>query len=284
MQIVTLTSDTGLQDYYVAAMKGAILNQMHQTTIIDISHQIRPFDVANAAFQLRCCYRDFPKGTIHIIGVDSEPILSGDRASFPTIMLFSGQFFISNDNGFFGCFLDEEQPDELFQFTDILNHPEMVKFPTKNCFIPLAKRIAAGESIGSFANPTTAYKRAFMQKPVIEHLIIRGNVIHIDGYGNLITNISRSDFDRFGEKTPFTIKYLNKEYYIDEINETYNNVTMGERVALFNSSELLEIAINRGANGSTRGANKLFGMRQGDPVHIEFTPKGSKEDFDSLFD
>jgi len=160
----------------------------------------------------------------------------------------------------------------------------MVKFPTKNCFIPLAKRIAAGESIGSFANPTTAYKRAFMQKPVIEHLIIRGNVIHIDGYGNLITNISRSDFDRFGEKTPFTIKYLNKEYYIDEINETYNNVTMGERVALFNSSELLEIAINRGANGSTGGANKLFGMRQGDPVHIEFTPKGSKEDFDSLFD
>ena len=105
MQIVTLTSDTGLQDYYVAAMKGAILNQMHQTTIIDISHQIRPFDVANAAFQLRCCYRDFPKGTIHIIGVDSEPILSGDRASFPTIMLFSGQFFISNDNGFFGCFI-----------------------------------------------------------------------------------------------------------------------------------------------------------------------------------
>jgi S-adenosylmethionine hydrolase len=284
MQIVTLTSDTGLQDYYVAAMKGAILNQMQQPTIIDISHNIRPFDVANAAFQLRCCYQDFPKGTIHIIGVDSEPILTGEKTSFPTIMLFKEQFFIANDNGFFGCFLDEEHPDEIYQFTDILNHPEMVKFPTKNCLIPLAKRIAAGESIGSFASQTTAYKRAFMQKPVIEHLIIRGNVIHIDGYGNLITNISKADFNRFGEKTPFTIKYLNKEYYIDEINETYNNVTMGERVALFNSSGLLEIAINRGANGSTGGANKLFGMRQGDPVHVEFTPKGSKEDIESLFD
>jgi S-adenosylmethionine hydrolase len=284
MQIVTLTSDNGLQDYYVAAIKGAILNQLPEASIIDISHNIRPFDVANAAFQLRCCYQDFPKGTIHIIGVDSEPVLNGDKVSFPTIMLFKGQYFISNDNGFFGCFLDEERPDELYQFSEIVNNPEMVKFPTKNCFIPLAKRIAAGEVIGSFTTPTNAYKRAFIQKAVIDHLIIRGNVIHVDSYGNLITNISKADFNRFGEKTPFTIKYLNKEYYIDEINETYNNVTMGERVALFNSSELLEIAINRGANGSTGGANKLFGMRQGDPVHVEFTPKGSKEDIQSLFD
>jgi S-adenosylmethionine hydrolase len=284
MQIVTLTSDNGLQDYYVAAIKGAILNQLPEATIIDISHNIRPFDVANAAFQLRCCYQDFPKGTIHIIGVDSEPVLNGEKVSFPTIMLFKGQYFIANDNGFFGCFLDEEDPDELYHFSEIVNNPEMVKFPTKNCFIPLAKRIANGESIGSFTTPTKSCKRAFMQKPVIDQLIIRGNVIHVDSYGNLITNISKADFNRFGEKTPFTIKYLNKEYYIDEINETYNNVTMGERVALFNSSQLLEIAINRGANGSTGGANKLFGMSQGDPVHVEFTPKGSKEDIVSLFD
>lgn len=283
MQIVTLTSDNGLQDYYVAAIKGAILNQMPNASIIDISHHIRPFDVANAAFQLRCCFQDFPKGTIHIIGVDSEPVLNGDKSSYPTIMKFHDQYFISNDNGFFGCFLDEEHPDEMYQYTEIVQQPAWIKFPTKNCFVPLAKRIALGESISSFANPTNAYKRAFMQKPVIEHLVIRGNVIHIDSYGNLITNISKADFDRFGDKTPFTIKYLNKEYYIDEINETYNNVSMGERVAIFNSSQLLEIAINRGANGSTGGANKLFGMRQGDPVHVEFTPKGSKEDIESLF-
>ena len=91
MQIVTLTSDNGLQDYYVAAIKGAILNQMPNASIIDISHHIRPFDVANAAFQLRCCFRDFPKGTIHIIGVDSEPVLNGDKSSYPTIMKFHDQ-------------------------------------------------------------------------------------------------------------------------------------------------------------------------------------------------
>ena len=283
MQIVTLTSDTGLQDYYVAAMKGALMNQLPQAYIVDISHHIRPFDVANAAFQLRCCYKDFPKGTIHIIGVDSEPTFQGDKISFPSIMLFEGQYFISNDNGFFGCFLDEAHPDELYSFTDIVNHPEMWKFPTKNCFIPLAKRISNGEAIGQFAKPTNAYRRAFIQKAILEDLLIRGNVIHVDGYGNLITNITKSDFNQFGKGTPFTIKYLNKEYYIDEINETYNAVTMGERVALFNSSDLLEIAINRGANGSTGGANKLFGMRQGDPVHVEFTPKGSKDDIESLF-
>ncbi len=284
MQIVTLTSDTGLQDYYVAAMKGAILHHMPQATVIDISHNIRPFDVANAAFQLRCCYQDFPKGTIHIVGVDSEPILQGDKICLPCIMVFQGQFFISNDNGFFGSFLDEEHPEELYQFTAIHQQPEMVKFPTKNCFIPLAKKIVDGSPLSSFAQATNSYRRAFMQKPVIEHLTIRGNVIHIDGYGNLITNITKADFNRFGEGIPFTIKYLNKEYFIDVVHETYNQVTMGERVALFNSNDLLEIAINRGANGSTGGANKLFGMRQGDAVHVDFTPKGSKEDIKSLFE
>ena len=81
MQIITLTSDTGIQDYYIASIKGAILKEIPEFQIVDISHSIGAFDVANAAFQLKCCYKDFPKGTIHIIGVDSEPMITPQEYS-----------------------------------------------------------------------------------------------------------------------------------------------------------------------------------------------------------
>ncbi|MEN9699429.1 MAG: hypothetical protein RLZZ301_627 [Bacteroidota bacterium] len=283
MQIVTLTSDNGYQDFYVAAMKGAILRLLPTATIIDISHDIRPFNVSNAAFQLRCCYTDFPEGTIHIVGVDSEPVLDSDQASLPSIMKYKGQYFVGTDNGFFGSFLNDEFPDEFYHYDSIYQEKEKLRFHTKNCLIPLAARIANGEAVSGFATPARGYKRAFEQKPAIDQLVIRGTVIHIDAFGNLITNITKADFERFGPATPFTIKYMKKEYFIDVISDTYNSVSQGERVALFNSVDLLEIAINRGANGSFGGASQLFGMRLGDPVHIEFTPAGSKENIQSLF-
>lgn len=279
MQIITLTSDTGLQDFYVAAMKGAILNLIPNATIIDISHSIKPFDVAEAAYQVQSCYKDFPANTIHIVAVDSEPILNVSSPSYPAIMKFQNQYFISNDNGFFGTFLDEDHPDEMYRFEDVQNDENLLKFPTKNCFIPLAAKISQKLPINSFARPTDKYKRAFILKPIIEQFAIQGTVIHIDSFGNIITNINKSDFDRFGDKTPFTIYYLDKLYYIDKISRTYNDVPMGERVAIFNSNNLLEIAVNRGANRSTGGADKLFGVRLGDIFRVEFTPAGSHRDF-----
>lgn len=282
MQIVTLTSDTGLQDFYVAAMKGAIMKLIPNALIIDISHSVKPFDVAEAAYQVQSCYKDFPSGTIHIVAVDSEPILHSSNPSYPTIMKFSSQYFISNDNGFFGTFLDENQPDEMYRYTAVENDDELLKFPTKNCFIPIAAKISEKTTISSFATEINSYKKAFIQKPIIEQLLIQGTVIHIDSFGNLITNISKSDFARFGENTPFTIYYLNKNYYIDRISKTYNEVSMGERVAIFNSNDLLEIAINRGANGSTGGADKLFGVRLGDIFRVEFAPAGSHKDFEFM--
>lgn len=283
MQIITLTSDNGYQDYYVAAIKGALLKVLPNAHVIDVTHRITPFNVSEAAFQLRCCFQDFPEGTIHIIGVDAEPNLEVGREAFPSIMKFKGQYFIASDNGFFGSFLDEEFPDEFYHFKQITAQPEHWRFTEKYCFVALAARIANKESVSSFAEPARSYKRAFEHKPAIDQLLIRGAVVHIDAFGNLITNITKADFQRFGSDIPFTIKYMKKEYFIDEISATYNAVSQGERVALFNSADLLEIAINRGANQGFGGASKLFGMRIGDPVHVEFTPQGSKENIQSLF-
>ncbi|MEY4350352.1 MAG: hypothetical protein RL078_399 [Bacteroidota bacterium] len=283
MQIITLTTDNGYQDYYVAAIKGALLKVLPGAHMIDITHHITPFNVSEAAFQLRCCFQDFPEGSIHIIGVDAEPNFEKGRESLPAIMKYKGHYFICSDNGFFGSLLDEEFPDEFYTYSAIAQQKEAWRFTEKNCFVELAAKIANKEAVSSFAEPTRAYKRAFEHKPAIDQLLIRGAVVHIDAFGNLITNITKADFLRFGSDIPFTIKYMKKEYFIDVISETYNAVSQGERVALFNSAGLLEIAINRGANQGFGGASKLFGMRIGDPVHIEFTPQGSKENIQSLF-
>ncbi|MFN5147542.1 MAG: S-adenosyl-l-methionine hydroxide adenosyltransferase family protein [Flavobacteriia bacterium] len=285
MQIITLTTDMGVRDHYVAALKGAILRHTPNARIIDISHTVRPFDVAEASFYVSSCFDDFPEGTVHVIGVDSEPMInfSGSEGSFPSIMLFKGQYFISNDNGFFGSLLQDDKPDAFYRIDDVLSRPDLFRFPTKNMLIPAACKVLNGEEINDFASPFEFYKKAFALTAVIETNLIKGNVIHIDNYGNLITNVHQSLFERFGPDTPFTIYYRNKDYHIDEISPTYNAVPSGEKVAIFNNNGLLEIAINRGANMSSGGAEKLFGIRISDVIRIEFTPRGSRNTLESLF-
>ena len=285
MQIITLTTDMGVRDHYVASLKGAIYSQLPNAHIVDVSHTVRPFDVAEAAYYISSCYQDFPAGTVHVIGVDSEPMVnfSGSEGCFPSILVFKEQYFISNDNGFFGSFLEENNHDGFYRVDDVLSDMSLFKFPTKNMLIPAACKILAGVKIEDFASPFKSFKRAFSPSAVIETNLIKGNIVHIDNYGNLITNVHQTLIERFGKDTPFTIYYRHKDYHIDEISPTYNSVPSGEKVALFNSNGLLEIAINRGANASNGGAEKLFGLRIGDVVRIEFTPRGSRNTLESLF-
>lgn len=285
MQIITLTTDMGVRDHYVAAIKGAIYRLSPSAAIVDVSHTVKPFDIAEAAYYLSCCFEEFPEGTVHVIGVDSEPMInfSGSEGSFPSILFFKGHYFVSIDNGFFGAFLQDRQADGFYRIDDVLSRPDLFKFPTKNMLVPAACRILNGESVDSFASPFPSFKKAFALSAVIETNLIKGNVIHIDNYGNLITNVHQTLFERFGKDTPFTIYYRNREYHIDEISATFNSVPSGEKVAIFNNNGLLEIAVNRGANLSNGGAEKLFGVRIGDVIRIEFTPRGSRNTLESLF-
>jgi S-adenosylmethionine hydrolase len=286
MQIITLTTDMGLTDHYVASLKGAILTLTPNVQLIDITHDVQAFDVAQSAFHLNNCFRDFPKGTIHIMGVDSEPMINFgnvQNSSFPSVMLYAGHYFVSNDNGFFSLLLKEEKPEGFWRLDDVLSNPSAFKFPTKNILIPAACKLAAGTDIATFASPMGEFKRAITLNAVVETNLIKGNVVHIDHYGNIITNVSRELFNRFGEGTPFTIFFRRKEYYIDEISGAYNEVAPGEKVAIFNNNDFLEIAINRGAKSRNGGASTLFGLNINDIIRIEFTPRGSKETLESLF-
>jgi S-adenosylmethionine hydrolase len=246
---------------------------------------VNPFDVAEAALHIANCYSDFPEGTVHVIGVDSEPLINFGESdgAFPSILVFEGHYFISNDNGFFGSFLQDKQAEAFYRIDDVLSKQELFKFPTKNMLIPVACRILKGEKIETFASPEKAFKKAFMPNALIDTNLIKGTIIHIDNYGNLITNIHVSLFERFGKDIPFIIYYRNKDYHIDELSPTYNSVPSGEKVAIINENGWLEIAINRGAKGNGSGAEQLFGVRTGDIIRVEFTPRGSRSTIDSLF-
>ena len=290
MQIITLTSDIGLRDYYIASVKGKLLQCIENVQLVDITHHIKPFEVAEAAFQVRSCYQSFPAGTIHIVGVDSEPYLpykitdssQENQLTYPTILQFDNHYFITNDNGFIGTFLGEDVPQALYRYTSIENEPDSWTFMMKNCFVHLAEKIAKKTSFSEFTTAVKSYKKAFTPNPIIEHNLIQGNVIHIDHFGNIITNIFKHDFERFGLDVPFTISYQKRNYDIDTISKAYNDVTISERVAIFNDAGRLEIAINRGANGGNGGADRLFGMRLGESVRVTFFPKGSVRNLDAL--
>jgi len=285
MQILTLTTDNGTKDHYVASIKGKILSLYAAATIIDISHDIRPFDISEAAYQVKNCFRDFPMGTVHVIGVDSEPQMAPgtDDGMYPSILKFQGQYFISNDNGFFGAFLHQDEPEEFYQVHSIIDEGKYYSFPTKQLLIPLACRILNGDHIASFAHPKEKFKRAYSPSVMVETNVIKGYVAHIDAFGNLISNIHRSYFERYSKDIPYTIYYRNKEYFIEQVSLGYNAVPPGEKVAIFNSNDFLEIAINLGANGTSGGVEQLCGVRVGDMIRVEFTPRGSHENFDSLF-
>lgn len=286
MQFITLTTDMGLKDHYVAVIKASILGQLSDVHLIDITHNVLPFDVAEAAFHVGQAYRHFPEGTIHVIGVDSEPIVNFGNAegSFPCVLEMEGQYFISNDNGFFGALVGAKDYTQFYRIDDVLSRPTGLTFPTKNLLIPIAIKIAQGEKLENIASEYPNFKKAFSSIPVIEMNLIKGSIVHFDNFGNAITNIDKELFDRIGNNAPFFIQFKSGDSNkIDYVSKMYNEVPEGEKLALFNANNLLEIAINRGANESTGGAEKLFGLRKFDKIRIEFMPRGSKESIDQLF-
>ena len=276
----------GVKDHYVATLKGAIYSLYPEAQVVDVSHNVKPFNISQASYFLKNILKDFPDNTVHVIGVDAEPLVNFsqmEESSLPMILYFKKQYFIGTDNGIFSLILENNKPDALWSLDDVLSQPELMNFPTKKILIPAACKLAKGMKPDEFATKAEKVKRAIPLSPVIDGNILKGAVIHIDHYGNIITNIKKENFYKAGRKVPFIIYFRQKEYFIDKISLGYNEVPDGEKVAIFNDSDLLEIAINKGTPENGGGANALFGLRLGDIIRIEFTPRGSRETIESLF-
>ncbi len=265
MAIITLTTDMGLRDHYVAAVKGAILSQHAEAQIVDISHQIAPFDNQHTAFVLRNAYPEFPRGTIHIIGVNGE----ADGRTPHLVVRHDGHYFIGADNGIFSLLFDTK-PQEAFELTIKLDTDHLA-FPTKNIFVKAACHIARGGTPEVIGRKVVTIREQLNFRPVMHSDAIKGAVIHIDSYGNVVTNITRTHFDELIKAHTFKISFGRSLHDITEISTTYTDVVQGERLAFFGATGFLEIAVNKGVAGGGGGAAQLLGLRVSDPVRLEIT-------------
>lgn len=256
----------GLRDYYVGALKGAIYSQLPDAIVVDISHAVAPFDIAQASFVLRNAYPHFPKGSVHIIGVNPE--LDLDAGIMHVLVKYSDQYFIGADNGIFSLLFDRE-PDQIFEL-DLSQAVDDLTFPTKDVFVPAACHLLRGGTPEVIGKRREMLIERTLFRPVVEENAIKGNIIYIDSYGNAITNITRQQFREVVRGRNFRVVYGRASEGIREISEAYNNVPEGERLALFGSGGFLEIAINRGAYGSGGGAESLLGLKVNQSVRIEF--------------
>ena len=239
MAVVTLTTDWRNSDYYVGAVKGKILSRDISTAIVDISHQVSPYNTMQAAFILRNCYREFPEGTIHIIGVNS--ILTKKRSLL--IVEADKQFFLCSDTGFPGLIFPNQEI-KVYQYA--IEKGRGSTFASLDIYVDVAFQLINGNKASSIAEETNDYVKQVPLRPLIDNNLINGSVVYIDSFSNAITNITRETFNRVGEDNEFEIFVQSNHYVIDKISDSYSNVETGELVAIFNSSDLLEIAISNG--------------------------------------
>jgi S-adenosylmethionine hydrolase len=259
MSIVTLTTDWNKDDYYAGALKGKILSQCPRIQIVDISHQVPPFNIRHAAFILRNSFHNFPKGSIHIIGVNTE----GNEEMPFLLVQYKKHYFIGTDNGIFGLMFGDP-PERLIALgSPKSSHP----FTSFNVFADTACKLANGEKPESLGKVVSQYQERTPIRAAIDRNVINGSVIYIDSFRNAITNISRELFERVGQDRAFEIFVQSNHYVIRKINHSYNETPAGEILALFNSIGLLEIAMNQG------NAADLLGLSTNSGVRVKFQEK-----------
>lgn len=240
MPIITLTTDWKSNDYYVGAVKGKLLSLYSDAVIIDISHQVAPFNTTQAAFILKNSFLHFPQQSIHIMDVNSEASATIQHIA----VLYRGHFFIGANNGGFGLIFNNEI--EKIVRIDAFAGDKCRTFPSLYVFAPAAALLASGGKIEELGEALTVINRQTPMLATIDEASITGSVVYIDSYQNVITNISKDLFDRIGRGRNFEILVQSNHYKIRSINNTYNETSSGELLAIFNSANLLEIAINRG--------------------------------------
>ncbi|MBS0000365.1 MAG: SAM-dependent chlorinase/fluorinase [Cyclobacteriaceae bacterium] len=255
MGLITFTSDFGEEDHYVAAVKATMLTIYPGLHIVDVSHQINPFDIAHGAFVLRSVYRDFPAGTIHLVAVDT----SYDPGQRYIIIKLEDHYLIGPDNGILSLISDKE-PTSVFVIDVKADHAG--SFPGRDVLGRAAAMLAKGADLNEIGQPTVEYKRLLGRQLRATKKQIAGNVIRVDHYGNLITNIGQEIFRVLHQGRPFLVKF-GKETS-GRIHGFYTSVEPGECFIIFNSLGLMEIGINKG------NASELLGLGYDSSVLINF--------------
>ena len=274
MSIITLTTDFGCKDHFVGALKGKILSENPEVHIIDISHDIDLFNISEASYVINASYSSFPKGTVHLIGVDNER----NQETQHIAMQWNDHYFICADNGILSILTQKINPQKI---VEINIHDRLPSHSTAmDVFIMVANHLSKGGSLSVVGKEIKAIKILSELQPAVANDLgsIKGYVVYIDHFGNCVTNISSKLFSDIGKNRPFEIKFGTKS--IKKIHKSYSdfnireNYTLkdyeGEKLALFNEAGFLEIAIYKSNPKTTGTARSLLGLKYRDVININF--------------
>lgn len=254
MSVITLTTEWQGYDYFNGVLKGKLISSCKDATIIDNAFGIPSFNLQHAAFVVRNTFKHYPKGTIHIICVQSE---YSDRQ--PHLLVEAqGHYFIGSDSGIFHLLLNGE-PERIIK----LDSAEKGVFVDEtDIFARAASIVFSGEDLAKAGTEIKEIKEKIPFRATIEEDSISGSIIFIDSYGNTISNITRDLFTRVFSKKKFNIAIRSNKNIINRISQSYISESVSDLVALFNSLDLLEIGIN-GAN-----ASELLSLQVGDVIRV----------------
>lgn len=275
MSVITLTTDFGIKDHYVGSIKGALFNELQNVNIVDVSHNISPFNIVEAAYIIENSYKNFPDGSIHIIGVDSEKSVEQSHL----VIKLDNHFFICANNGIMSLLASKINPEKIIEIN--IHNDKITTFSVIDVFVKIAAHIYRGGSIDLVGNQIYELKELYNLNPILNEKSneISGNVIYVDNYDNVVTNISKKIFTEFGKSRPFEINARN--YIFKEIVGSYgsairfdikkeNRKEIGKKIALFNKSNYLELSIYKSNPQTFGGAASLFGLNYRDVITIKF--------------
>lgn len=255
--IITLLTDFGLVDGYVAAMKGVILSVHASAQLIDLSHEVEPQNVDAGAFLLQAHYRYFPAGTVHVAVVD--PGVGSTRAALACRV--DGHYFVAPDNGLLDFCLDwpDLQAVWLTQ-KKFWRHTVSPTFHGRDIFAPVAAHLARGEALSQLGEPFQLQRKLAMPPAQITGKTLTGHVVYIDRFGNLVSNISAQRLQEFSQDQPITV--MLDGHLIGGLCKTYAEVPPQSPLTLLGSFGFLEIGVNLG------NAQAHFAVRAGAPITI----------------
>ena len=254
MTIITITSDFGQKDHYTAVIKGAILCQNPNSTFVDISHNVKTYDIVQAAYILKGVFADFPEKTIHIACVNN---LQSTENRFVAVA-YKNHYFIAPDNGLLSMVMDEA-PEWIYE----IPYEGSAEFVLKDIFAKACHYIISGEDMAQLGPRHEGLQERISLRPVVNANQIRGTVIYIDHFENVVLNIDRKLFERVSAGRPFQL-FFKRHDPITRLSESYNDVPIGVPLCLFNYNDHLEIAINMGK------ASTMLGLNKDDAIQIDF--------------
>jgi len=261
MPLITLLSDFGLKDPYVAEMKAVVLSICPQARLVDISHEIEKFNIRMGAFVLASAAPYFPKGTIHVAVVD--PGVGTKRRAL--LVEAKGAFFVGPDNGLLMLAAERMGIRHVYS---IMNERFMLSrvsrtFHGRDIFAPVAAHLANGCKPSDFGVEIKDYLVPRFVKPRLTKKALVGEVLHIDDFGNIVTNISRAEFEKTGIREGAMIRFRLRDRVLKlKFCSTYGEVPVGKSLALIGSHDFLEISTNQ------RNAFQKFGAKVGDIVAV----------------